>query len=100
MTSKTWAHMIAMTSFAALAIPVSLAAQDNPDQQHHHYKLTVLGTLGGTFGGEGWGVNNRGSIAGHSALPNQTYHAFFWQKGVITDLGTLCLLYTSPSPRD
>ena len=87
-----------LTYFAAVAVTLSigltalaqLAAQDaGVGEQEQHYKLTVLGTLGGTFGGEAWGVNNRGSIAGHSGLPDQTYHAFFWQRGVITDLGTL-----------
>ena len=68
--------------FAALAIPVGLAAAEpqSPTEQPH-YKLTVLGTLGGTFA-EAWGVNNRGAMAGHSTLPgDQTYHAFVWQRG-------------------
>src|SRR5262249_51954895 len=67
----------------ALAGPVRLAAQ--PSQ----YEVVDLGTLGGTFG---WanGIDNAGSAAGFSTLPgDQNVHAFIWQKGVMTDLGTL-----------
>jgi probable HAF family extracellular repeat protein len=76
--------------FAGLALPLRLAAQDKQDNnpRHHHYRLTVLGTLGGTFG-EAWGLNNRGSVTGKSTLAGDTaLDAFLWQNGVITDLGT------------
>jgi probable HAF family extracellular repeat protein len=91
MKSRCLTLVAAVPLFAALAIPVRFAAQEPRSRTEHpqHYRLSVLGTLGGTFGGEAWGVNNRGSVAGHSGLPDQTYHAFFWQRGVITDLGTL-----------
>jgi len=42
MNSKTWTHIIALTLFAALAIPVRL-----PAQQRIRYTVTDLGTLGG-----------------------------------------------------
>jgi len=46
--------IIALTPFAALAIPVSLAAQDNaePDHHHkyHHYQIIDPGTFGGPQG--------------------------------------------------
>lgn len=78
--------------FAGLSESVAgtlAATQDSNTRHHHHYKLTILPTLGGTFG-EAWGVNNSGSIDGHSTLPlDEVYHAFLWRKGVITDLGTL-----------
>jgi len=36
------------------------------------------------------GINNRGQIVGQSDLPGDTTtHAFLWQHGVMTDLGTL-----------
>ncbi len=38
----------------------------------------------------GAGINNQGQVLGESLLPdNVTFHSFLWQKGVITDLGTL-----------
>jgi probable HAF family extracellular repeat protein len=80
----------AMVLFAALAIPVWLAAQDSRDRHGDpRYSLKVLGALGNTFDSEAHGLNNRGSVPGQSFLPNGALHAFFWRKGVMTDLGTL-----------
>jgi len=55
------------------------------------YTVTDLGTLGGTFSTNApGGINNRGLADGSSTLPGDTaLHAFLWQKGVMTDLGTL-----------
>ena len=91
MKSRFSSSVAAIALFAALAIPLRLAAQAERDHNHNHvrYSLKVFGTLGGTFG-EAWGVNNEGSVVGHSNLPEDAaYHAFLWQKGVVTDLGTL-----------
>jgi len=83
MKSRTLKCITAMTLFAALVAPLQLAAQ------HTRYTVTDLGTFGGTFSFAG-GINNRGSVTGSSTLPGDTaLHAFFWQKGVMTDLGTL-----------
>ena len=57
-----------------------------------------LGSLGGVIpnpsnylgGFAATGINNRGQICGLSDLTgDQTTHAFFWEDGVMTDLGTL-----------
>jgi probable HAF family extracellular repeat protein len=108
---------IAMTLFVTLAIAVGLAAENKPQQesnQRHHYKLVILGTLGGpqSYGDAGHGaanINNRGTavgVADTSAAdpfyPNFNpllsgligsypfiYHAFTTRGGAIVDLGGL-----------
>lgn len=61
-------------------------------------KATNLGSLGGPLYNVALGVNNQGQVTGGSDLPGDTNlftgpvstaHAFLWQKGVMTDLGTL-----------
>jgi len=85
-----WFTAIAL--FAVLASWVPIAAQDKQDNHKDkipHYALKVLPTLGGTFGYAG-AINNRGSVVGNSTLPSDNVlHAFLWQNGVMTDLGTL-----------
>jgi probable HAF family extracellular repeat protein len=57
-----------------------------------------LGTFGGTCGvvgsfanaGSGGAINSRGQIIGTSNLAgNQAHHAFLWNEGALSDLGTL-----------
>jgi probable HAF family extracellular repeat protein len=92
MKSRILTCITAMTLFAALVVPVRLrvAAQEQPQtNQLPRYTITDLGTLGGTFS-EAVGVNDTGSLAGFSTPPGDAVvHAFLWQKGVMTDLGTL-----------
>jgi probable HAF family extracellular repeat protein len=88
MKSKTLTYITAMTLFAALAIPVRLAAQEQK-KGPPRYTITDLGTLGGTFSAAS-GVNNEGAVLGASSLPGDTVvRVFIWQNGVMTDLGTL-----------
>jgi len=110
MNSKTWTRIIAMTLLAALAMPVSVAAQDKgkPDHPHqyHHYQLIDAGTFGGpqsyqyVFQFTGGVINNRGTTVGWADTTTQdpycldfpdcyAFHAFQWQDGVTTDLGVL-----------
>jgi probable HAF family extracellular repeat protein len=102
---------IAVTSFAALAIPLSLAAQNAAKRHHHHqyhhYQIADPGTFGGpqsfqalgTLGAVG-DLNNRGAFGAYADTltvdPNcvdfpdcYAFHAFLWQNGAKTDLGLL-----------
>jgi probable HAF family extracellular repeat protein len=97
----------AMAVLVALAIPVSLAAQEHPPK-HHRYNLVDIGTLGGPasyLSGQGPGaptINNEGMLAGYADTstpdpfaPNCfnldcfVSHTFRWQEGVVTDLGAI-----------
>src|SRR5271167_3908564 len=112
MKSKKWISVVAVTLFAALAMPAGMAAQDTPSQddksKHHQYKLIDIGTFGGptsyySEGGTGNLVlNNRGVVTGYADTPTPdpyapycyqldcfVAHAFRWQQGVLTDLGAL-----------
>ncbi len=103
-------HLIALTLFAALAVPARLAAQE-----HHHYKLIDMGTFGGSLSAinmavdvNGRAVNISGVTVGFSATATSklpTSHplicggddgfgsfitdAFRWQNGAVTDLQAL-----------
>jgi len=59
---------------------------------------TNLGSFGGTLYNIALGINDKGQVTGGSDLPGDTNffngpvstsHAFLWQNGVMTDLGTL-----------
>ncbi len=73
------------------AVASALAAQEQQQAQTGlpRYTITDIGTLGGTFS-EAVGVNSSGAVTGYSTLPGDAViHGFFWQNGVMTDLGTL-----------
>jgi probable HAF family extracellular repeat protein len=105
MKSRTLTCIIAMMLFAALAIAVQLAAQEQK-RERTRYKLIDIPTLGGpkAYGqGNGPGtsrfLNNPGIVVGSADTstpdPNCANpdcfisHAFRWQNGVLTDLGAL-----------
>jgi probable HAF family extracellular repeat protein len=111
MKSKRLTCIIAMT-LLAVAMPVSLAAQDKAKQNHphqyHHYQLVDVGTFGGPQSAlsnplpqEDGLLNNRGAIVGIADTttpdpfaPNcmtdcYVAHAFRWEDGNLTDLGAL-----------
>jgi probable HAF family extracellular repeat protein len=107
MKSRTLTCVIAITLFAALALPGQVAAQ------HTRYKLVDIPTLGGpnsytTPAGPGvLMLNNAGAVAGwaDTTTPDPTClsnpftsapdgsclltHAFRWENGSLTDLGAL-----------
>src|SRR5262245_54912352 len=99
--NKTFVHLSLI--LAALVMP--LKSQAEPQQKKPRYKLIDLGTFGGpssTLQDLQEIVNNRGTVIGiaDTAVPDPfapkcfspscyVQHAFQWQGGVLTDLGTL-----------
>jgi probable HAF family extracellular repeat protein len=71
--------------------PASAGCTERASNQpkNARYTITDVGTLGGTFSTAN-GLNSKGAVAG-AFLPagDMVLHAFLWQNGVMTDLGTL-----------
>jgi probable HAF family extracellular repeat protein len=90
--SRIGTCIIAVTLFAAVAIAVRVAAQDQQQQKtgkRQQYTVTDLGTLGGTHG-VAEGISDRGWAVGSANLAgDKSGHAFLWRDGTMTDLGTL-----------
>jgi len=112
MKSRILTCITTITSFAALAATTRLAAQEQQkNKQQPRYELIDIGTFGGPDSFvPAWQqiVNGRGTLVGQADTPtpdpyspncfnNDCYvsHAFQWQRGVLTDLGTLPGGYSS-----
>lgn len=119
MKPRTWMWAAVVYLFAALAMPVWTAAQDNPSQdkpKHHQYKLIDVGAFGGPESyinhsdslGANNQMNNPGTTVGAAAttIPSPgnsnfsicggvegalplVFHAFATRHDIVTDLGTL-----------
>jgi probable HAF family extracellular repeat protein len=84
MDSSHQKQLIAVTLFAALALPIALATQGK--QAPRHYIVTDLGPTQSFADG----INNKGWVTGTAILADGvTQHAFLWREGIQTDLGTL-----------
>jgi probable HAF family extracellular repeat protein len=101
MKSRKLICVIAVT-LLVLALPITVTAQ-----KHHQYKVVDLGTFGGpgsVVSGLAHTLTSRGVVAGGADTPNanpdpgcftvfapdcSVEHAFQWQHGALTDLGTL-----------
>jgi probable HAF family extracellular repeat protein len=97
--------IIAMALLVALAIPISLAAQEHPTK-HHKYSLVDIGTFGGPNVSFNFAsptdhlLGSNGTVTGGADTTTVDpdcfdspdcflEHAFKWQKGVLNDLGAL-----------
>ena len=119
MKSRFLMCFTAITLFAALAMPLPLAGQDNQGhtQKHHRYKLVIIDTFGGSTSGVIGEIpprtlSDQGILAGcaDTSTPNPNYpnfnpfnpnvpggpfpdpfifHTFQWKNGILTDLGAL-----------
>ena len=110
MKSRTWMWTTVVYLFAALAMPVGMAAQDNPSQdhksKHHQYKLVDLGTLGGPNSYLNFASTvgrTSGIFVGQADTPTPApsntnpfncfdpyvMNAFKWEDGVLTNLHSL-----------
>ncbi len=66
---------------ASASVAVATATPSN-------YTIIDLGTLGGSFS-IAFDINNAGRVSGAATLPGENQHAFAWERGHMTDLGTL-----------
>jgi probable HAF family extracellular repeat protein len=109
MKSRLWMWTTVVYLFAALAMPICMAAQDNPSQEHkpkhHQYKLIDLGTFGGPNSSVPSfslvSINSRGTTIVQADTPTAdpfypncfndcfVQHPAIWQDGALTDLGEL-----------
>ena len=81
-----WSVIVAC---ALLAAVLSAAGAAYPSKSGKaHWQITDLGDLGGGSSGA-VAINNRGQVAGNSYVKTGSWHAFVWQNGKMTDLGTL-----------
>lgn len=106
MTNKTSILVLAVALLVMMRATTRLAAQEH-NAKHHHYKVFDVGTLGGPLTGLAYPlpgevqINQRGLVVGISdtAIPDPNTpncisdcmlaHAFQWQNGLLTDLGSL-----------
>ena len=115
--SRMFANVIAMTLFAALALPIVSSAQEPKEKkeqkkEHHHYKLVVVEPLGGPnsyLSGPNFQIlNNRGAFAAYAntSTSNPNANCFipfnplapdcFVQHPVVLHNGTLTKLDVLP----
>ena len=73
--------------FAALALPLTIAAQDTQQPTLTQYTVTDLGTLPGGNFSQPFFMNRYGLISGSSSLADGSQHATLWLDGLMGDIG-------------
>jgi probable HAF family extracellular repeat protein len=104
--AATLATAVAMTSGCAdgpTSIPAAPADAASigtlASAQPPHYTIIDLGTFGGPFS-IAFDVNDAARVVGAATLPSGNQHAFIWDRGTMTDLGTLGGPNSQASGRD
>jgi probable HAF family extracellular repeat protein len=82
MVHSCWKITLVLTVLAALGLGASSPAAAQS------YTVQDLGPLSETIR-DANGFNNRGQVAGVYVVPEPAVHAFLWENGKMTDLGTL-----------
>src|SRR6478672_1488100 len=78
-----------LTPLVAVAVGV-FAASTLGGTGQRHWTITDLGTLGGQYEDcIAAAVNDHGQVAGGCGDPRGRQRAFLWERGKLTDLGTL-----------
>jgi probable HAF family extracellular repeat protein len=85
--SRTKLFRITRCGLALALLTGSVWAQEQPATHPVRYNITDLGTLGGTTT-MAFFVNTQGAASGAASLSGGNQHAFLWQNGRLTDLGT------------
>lgn len=79
-------EMLGRTCVVVVSIVLAAVVFANPGSAG--VTVVELGTLGGPTS-VAYAANNLGQVAGESTTASGSTHAFLWQEGVMTDLGTL-----------
>lgn len=74
-------------STASLAAPPTPSASRAPVSPSL-YTIAEIGTFGGSFS-IAFNINDGGGVSGAATTADEYQHAFFWDEGQMTDLGTL-----------
>ena len=72
---------------AALALPLTIAAQDTQQPALTQYTVTDLGTLSGGNFSQPFFINRYGLVSGSSSLADGSQHATLWLDGLMGDIG-------------
>jgi probable HAF family extracellular repeat protein len=72
---------------AALALPLTIAAQDTQQPALRQYRVTDLGTLPGGNFSQPFFMNQYGLVSGSSSVADGSQHATLWLDGLMGDIG-------------
>jgi probable HAF family extracellular repeat protein len=89
---RTVKILLSPLAIACLVAGLPISSDGQAQVSGIRYAVTDLGTLGGSSS-EAWGINDAGQVVGRADIPPTPvaafYHAFLYDNGVMTDLGTI-----------